>query len=313
MRYRPYLAGGLEASELGFGAWQIGVQSGWAAVSANEAEAMIETALDHGVNFFDTAPNYGNGTSETRLGQVFGRIDRSKIIINTKFGHSDAGVVDYDPKWIRPSVEKSLARLQVDYVDSVIIHSPPMALLDGNKNDHYEVFEQLQDEGKIRAYGASVDFDAEAKLLLETTNARVVEGFFNVLHQDFSGVFALAEAKGTAIIAKIPFDSGWLTGKYNQNSKFTGVRTRWTSEDKRIRAELVNQVSDLLGGASNLPAAALQFCTAFDAVSTVIPGATSKNQLLSNLKAIEHPMPQDMREKLVAFYEKEVRHLKLPW
>ena len=71
MKTRKYLEGGIEVSELGFGAWQLGVDSGWKAVSEGEAELMIRTALDRGINFYDTAPNYGNGTSEERLGKVF--------------------------------------------------------------------------------------------------------------------------------------------------------------------------------------------------------------------------------------------------
>lgn len=309
MKYREYLKGGIAASELGFGAWQIGVNSGWAEVSEGEALDMIETALDQGVNFFDTAPNYGHGTSEERLGKVFRGIDRSRIIINTKFGHSDAGVVDYDPKLIRPSVEKSLQRLKTDYLDSIIIHSPPMALLDGNKNDHYEVFEKLMVEGKIRAYGASVDRADEARLLLETTGAQVVECFFNILHQDAASAFD----QDAAFIAKIPFDSGWLTGKYDHNSEFSGIRERWAKEDIRTRGKLVDQVSQLVGGRDAIAAAALTFCTAFDAVTTVIPGATSKEQLLNNVKALQHPMDPNTRRALEAFYAAEVRHLNLPW
>ena len=70
MNTRNYLQDGIEISELGFGAWQLGVESGWKAVSDSEAEKMIRTALDRGINFFDTAPNYGMGTSEERLGTV---------------------------------------------------------------------------------------------------------------------------------------------------------------------------------------------------------------------------------------------------
>ena len=69
MKTRKYLHGGIEISELGFGAWQLGVDSGWKAVTESEAERMIRTALDRGINFYDTAPNYGNGTSEERLGE----------------------------------------------------------------------------------------------------------------------------------------------------------------------------------------------------------------------------------------------------
>lgn len=309
MKYREYLKDGIAASELGFGAWQIGVNSGWADVSEKDALDMIETALDHGVNFFDTAPNYGHGTSEERLGKVFRGIDRSRIIINTKFGHSDAGVVDYDPKLIRPSVEKSLRRLKTDFLDSVIIHSPPMDLLDGNKNDHYEVFEKLMDEGKIRAYGASVDSAAEVKLLLDTTGAQVVECFFNILHQDVANAYH----RDAAFIAKIPFDSGWLTGKYDHNSEFSGIRSRWTKEDIHTRAKLVDQVREIIGDPDALAPSALAFCTAFDAVTTVIPGATSKEQLLNNVKAVQHPMNPNTRRALEAFYAAEIRHLNLPW
>lgn len=309
MKCREYLKGGIAASELGFGAWQIGVNSGWADVSEKDALDMIATALDHGVNFFDTAPNYGHGTSEERLGQVFQRIDRSKVIINTKFGHSDAGVVDYDAQLIRPSVEKSLRRLKTDYLDSVIIHSPPMDLLDGNKNDHYEVFERLMDEGRIRAYGASVDSAAEVKLLLDTTGAQVVECFFNILHQDVVHAFP----EDAAFVAKIPFDSGWLTGKYDENSEFSGIRARWATEDISTRAKLVDEVSQLLGGRDALAPSALTFCLAFDAVTTVIPGATSKEQLLNNVKAVQHPMNPNTRRALEVFYAAEVRHLNLPW
>ena len=133
MKYKNYIKGGIKISELGFGAWQLGVQSGWSSVSEKESEYMINTALDSGINFFDTAPNYGNGTSETRLGKVLKNVDRSKIVINTKFGRLDNGVVDFDSKHIVKSIENSLRRLKTDYVDSAIIHSPPIEILDGNK------------------------------------------------------------------------------------------------------------------------------------------------------------------------------------
>ena len=167
MKYRNYLQGGIQVSELGFGAWQLGVESGWSAVSEADADCMIRTALDSGINFYDTAPNYGHGTSEERLGKVFKMLDRETIVVNTKFGRLDNGTVDFSASQIRGSIERSLKRLQIDCIDSAIIHSPPRELLDGNKVDHYEILERLQDEGKIRAYGASVDFAVEIEKLRE--------------------------------------------------------------------------------------------------------------------------------------------------
>jgi len=104
MNTSKYLQDGIEISELGFGAWQQGIESGWKAVSDAEAERMIRTALDHGINFFDTAPNYGMGTSEERLGKVFKSLDRSKVVINSKFGRLDNGEVDFSSSLIRGSV-----------------------------------------------------------------------------------------------------------------------------------------------------------------------------------------------------------------
>ena len=172
----------------------------------SEAERMTAGFLN-GINFF---PNYGNGTSEERLGKVFKTLDRESIVINSKFGRLDNGVVDFGSEHIRGSVERSLKRLNVDYLDSVIIHSPPREFLDGNKNDHYAILERLQEEGKIKAYGASVDAEDEIKTLLNTTNAKVIQSFFNILHQDCVGPLRLVEDntifKEATVIAKIPFD-----------------------------------------------------------------------------------------------------------
>jgi aryl-alcohol dehydrogenase-like predicted oxidoreductase len=313
MKYKKYLSNGIKVSEVGFGAWQLGIDSGWKTISEKDSEAMICTALDNGINFFDTAPNYGNGTSESRLGNVFKNIDRSKIVINTKFGRLDNGTVDFDSKHIINSIEKSLSRLNIDYLDSVIIHSPPIELLDGNKNDHYEILEKLQDQGKIIAYGASIDFYDEIKILLDTTNAKVLQPLFNILHQDAKKAFALTKQNNVAVIAKIPLDSGWLTGKYDSNSHFTGVRSRWTQEEKLQRSKLVDRVKEIVGEKQSLVASALSFCTSFEEVSTVIPGAISKQQLIHNIEAMRNPIAESTRNELVSFYENEVEKLNLPW
>jgi len=313
MKYKKYLSNGIKVSEVGFGAWQLGIDSGWKTISEKDSEAMICTALDNGINFFDTAPNYGNGTSESRLGNVFKNIDRSKIVVNTKFGRLDNGTVDFDSKHIISSIEKSLSRLNIDYLDSVIIHSPPIELLDGNKNDHYEILEKLQDQGKIIAYGASIDFYDEIKILLDTTNAKVLQPLFNILHQDAKKAFALTKQNNVAVIAKIPLDSGWLTGKYDSNSHFKGVRSRWTQEEKLQRSKLVDRVKEIVGEKHSLVTSALSFCTSFEEVSTVIPGAISKQQLIHNIEAMKSPIAESTRNELVSFYENEVEKLNLPW
>ena len=285
---------------------------GWH-TSEEDSFAIMDRALELGVNFFDTAPNYGRGTSETRLGKALKGIDRSKIVINTKFGHTDSGKTNFSSDYIRESLEGSLSRLQMDYVDSLIIHNPPFEILDGNKNAHYEILELLKEEGKIKAYGASLDTYDEMKLFMETTGGEVIEAFFNILHQDAGRAFDLAREKEVGIIAKIPLDSGWLSGKYNSESTFDDIRARWTREDIKTRAVLVEKVKNIIGEENNLAQTALSFCLAYDAVSTVIPGNTTIDQLMSNLDSLNNPVPSEMVEKLEHFYQNEVKALNLPW
>ena len=313
MQYNRYIKDAALVSEIGLGAWQLGNNSGWQGMSEKEAIELVEKSLEYGINFFDTAPNYGRGSSEERLGKALKGVDRPKIVINTKFGHSDSGITNYNSNYIRESLEGSLKRLQVDYVDSLIIHSPPVEYLDGNKNDHYEIFERLIDEGKIKAYGASLDTYESIQLLMNTTNAGVIEAFFNILHQDAVRAFDSAMEKGVGIIAKIPLDSGWLSGKYNAESTFQDIRRRWSKQDIQTRAHLVNRVKQIVHLEDNLAQKAISFCLGYEAVSTVIPGNINIAQLKTNVESINNPVSTEIIKKLEEFYLNEVKPLNLPW
>ena len=313
MQYNKYIKDITLVSEIGLGAWQLGNNSGWQGMSEKKAIELVQKSLEYGINFFDTAPNYGRGSSEERLGKALKVVDRTKIVINTKFGHSDSGITNYDSNYIRESLEGSLKRLQVDYVDSLIIHSPPIEYLDGTKNDHYEIFEQLIDEGKIKAYGASLDTYESMQLLMNTTNARVIEAFFNILHQATARAFNLALEKDVSIIAKIPLDSGWLSGKYNAESTFQDIRKRWSKEDIQTRAHLVDRVKEIVQAEDNLAQKAISFCLGHQAISTVIPGNINIAQLKTNVESINDPVSTEIIKKLEDFYLNEVQALHLPW
>lgn len=313
MKYNRYTSRTIKVSEIGMGAWQLGEHSDWRSMSEKKAVFLVHEAIEAGINFFDTSPNYGLGTSELRLGKALQGFDRSKLVINTKFGHTASGKANFNANYIRESLEGSLQRLQTDYVDSLIIHNPPKEYLDGNQNPHYEILEQLKEEGKIRAYGASLDTYDDIKLFLETTNGEVIEAFFNILHQDTARAFGLALEKKVAIIAKVPLDSGWLSGKYNAESIFTDIRKRWKKNDIKTRAVLVDRVRDIILKEANLVHTAISFCLAYDAVSTVIPGNTSIKQLKNNLESIENPLSKELVRELESFYQNEVKDLKLPW
>jgi aryl-alcohol dehydrogenase-like predicted oxidoreductase len=313
MRYNRYVKGSPDVSEIGLGAWQLGSTSYGKSITSEEAIELVHKALDRGVNFFDTAPNYGKGTSELRLGKALRGKDRSKIVINTKFGHTDTGELNFEASNIRKSLEGSLKRLQTDYVDSLIIHNPPIEYLNGNNNPHYKLLEKLIEEGKIKAYGASLDTYKEMKIFMNTTNGKVIEAFFNILFQDTARAFETVKEKDIKIIAKIPLDSGWLTGKYGKRSSFKDIRVRWSDEDIETRAELVEKVKRIIPDAKKISQTAISFCLAYDAVTTVIPGSKNIAQLFRNLQSIDNPVSKDLVKKLEDFYKNEVVHLKLPW
>ena len=313
MKYNRYIKDSILVSEIGLGAWQLGHNSGWQSMSEKEAVELVEKSLEYGINFFDTAPNYGHGTGEERLGKALKGVDRNKIVINTKFGHTDSGITNFNSDYIRESLDGSLKRLQVDYVDSLIIHNPPTAYLDGNKNAHYEILERLIEEGKIKAYGASLDTYEDMTLLMNTTNAKVIEAFFNILHQDAAQAFAMALEKEVRIIAKIPLDSGWLSGKYTAESTFHDIRSRWSRQDIQTRANLVNRVKEIIQAKDTLVQKAISFCLAYDAVSTVIPGNVNIAQLTNNVESTNNPISDELVEKLEDFYLNEVKQLNLPW
>lgn len=313
MKYNEYIKGETPVSEIGFGAWQLGISKAWTSMSDKEANDLVIKALESGVNFFDTAPGYGLGTSELRLGEALKGTDRDKYVINTKFGHMVNGQTDFSSKLIRESLEGSLKRLQVDYIDSLIIHNPPFEILDGNKNDHYEILERLIDEGKIKAYGASLDTFDEMKLFMDTTKGSVIEAFYNILHQDTAKAFQQAIENEVRIIAKIPLDSGWLSGKYNANTTFSDIRNRWSKSDINTRLILVEKVKSILTDNHPLPQAAIAFCLANNAITTVIPGNKSIEQLVSNVESVSEPLSKQIVQELEEFYQKEVRDLNLPW
>ncbi len=313
MKFNRFLENGHKVSAIGLGAWQLGESSDWESMTEQEAIDLVHKSLDLGVNFFDTAPNYGNGTSESRLGKALKGTNRADIVINTKFGHTDTGIINFESNNIRKSLEGSLKRLQTDYLDSLIIHNPPFEYLDGNKNDHYEILEKLIDEGKIKAYGASIDTYDEMTIFMNTTNGKVIEAFFNLFHQDVGGAFNLANQKGVRIIVKIPLDSGWLSGKYSAESKFSDIRNRWSKDDIETRANLVKKLKTIVPKEGNLSQTAISFCLAYNEVATVIPGNKNIQQLTKNVESLNYCISEKFVEELEYFYEEEVKKHNIPW
>jgi aryl-alcohol dehydrogenase-like predicted oxidoreductase len=302
---------GIAVPVIGFGAWQLGNAGDFGPMEDRDAIQLVHAALDAGCNYFDTAPNYGRGASETLLGKALaGR--RQEVVISSKVGHTSDGRLDFTPAGIAASVDQSLARLKTDYLDILLLHNPPFELLAGH-NPQYGVLRQLKDSGKIRAYGASLDWGREVMEVLRTTDSQVIELLFNIFHQEPAATFDLVNQKQVGLIAKVPLDSGWLAGKYTATSRFTGIRSRWAPEVIARRAELVERLQFLTADGSTLAQAALRFILAWPEFAAVIPGVRSLAQLAGNLSAADREMSPDTVTKLRAFWAAELKDNPLPW
>ncbi len=312
MNRRELGSTGIEVSEIGLGAWQLGNTDQWVGPNHDASLRIVDEALALGVNLFDTAPGYAGGRSEQLLGEALeGR--RQDVVLVTKFGHKADGSSDWDVASIEPAVERSLNALRTDHLDVILMHSPPSELLDGKKAGHYSEFERLRSAGVVRAYGASVDWGADIDTVASTTGSQVLEVLLHAFHQEPLTALRNASRKGVGAIVKVPLDSGWLSGRYGKDSRFSDVRSRWTPADIERRAALVEQFKAVLPDDVSMPHAALRWLLAQDCVSSVIPGAKSVEQLRDNVAAADAALPQETVRAVESLWAKEIQGDPLPW
>ena len=291
------------------GAWQLG-EGAWGKLSTEECLRLLSHALDDGCNFFDTAPGYAGGHSEEVLGKAFSS-KRNKVVLCTKFGHTPEGETDFGVDEIRPAIEGSLKRLQTDYLDVLLLHNPPSELL-SESAPHYAELEKLKQEGKLRAYGASVDWSADLAKV-SATSSQAAEVLFNAFHQEPKLAFESAANHGVGLIAKVPLDSGWLGGRYDSESSFTGVRDRWSPEVISRRSTLLKQLKAMIPSHLTISQVALAFVLSRSEVSTVIPGARSIEQLKANISASAVVLDPELLAGIESLWQLQLANNPLPW
>lgn len=298
MHYRTLGRTGLRVSEVGFGAWAIGgpsrlgsVEVGWGEVDDAMSLRAIQAAYDAGVTFFDTADAYGAGRSEVLLGKAL-KSKRDRVVIATKVGNrtTAAGewVKDFSKQWIAEAIDASLTRLGMDCVDLYQLHSGTDTAQ--YRDETFEALNALKAAGKIRYYGISVGPCAHGPWVIRNTKADTIQVVYNMLEREPEAeLLPLAQAHGIGIIARVPLASGFLSGKFTTDTRFAANdhRSR-TYPPEKIR-QMVDQVArlDFLteGKSKTLARAALQYCLSHPAVSAVIPGAKTPEQVRANAAA----------------------------
>src|SRR4051812_31057538 len=209
---------GRRVSEIGFGAWQVGAD--WGDVDEDTAIKTLHAAVDAGVTFFDTADVYGDGRSERLLGRLRRERPGDDLFVATKMGRRlEQTVANYSPEHFRAWNDRSRENLGVDTLQLVQLHCPPTDLY-----YHPEVFEDLEamvQEGRLAAYGVSVERVEEALEAIEYPGVATVQIIFNAFRRRPATLF-LAEAarRGVGVIVRVPLASGLLSGRYTRDTTF---------------------------------------------------------------------------------------------
>jgi len=324
IRERPLGRTELRVSEIGFGAWAVGgpiesdgVPLGWGSTTEDESLATIRRARELGVTFFDTADIYGFGRSEALLGIVLSR-HRREVVIATKVGNvrTTDGTIrkDFSKQHILVAINGSLRRLRTDYIDLYLAHNPSIETL--RRGEIQEAMEKLQDAGKIRCWGVSVNTPEHGIEVIRNRWGSALQVLYNILNQSPAReLFPLAKEEGVGIITRVPLASGLLTGKYRRDSVFPPDDVRQNFLTPRRLEEAIDRVDEVRGiigrSAQSLAQAAIRFTLEDDAVSTTIPGARNPHQVEANVAAARVELPPEVVEKLrqrLADYDFYERH-----
>ncbi len=284
----------LEVSEIGFGTWGIGGTM-WIGAKDEESTKALHRAAELGVNFFDTALAYGNGHSETILGNflkerserlfVASKIPPKNGLWPARPGSSVAETFPYGH--IIKSTEQSLSNLGLDTIDLQQLHVWQDDWTD--EAEWYEAITELKTQGKIRFVGISINDHQPANALRAIASGKidVVQVIYNIFDQSpETDLFHACLRHDIGTIVRVPLDEGGLTGRITPETKFPAGDWReryFRGERKRQVFERTEKLKDLLGNeAASLPELALRFCLHPPAVSTVIPGMRSVRHVESN-------------------------------
>jgi aryl-alcohol dehydrogenase-like predicted oxidoreductase len=296
---------GFETTEIGFGAWAIGSMH-YGKVEEKDALEALETYVDAGGNFIDTARGYTN--SETVIGKYFSmRKNREKLVIASKS-------LSLEEAKIRADLDESRKLMNTDVLDIYFIHMPPEKTDDMNRI--LDVYEKLKSEKKIKAIGSSmnrggyVNQDA-AKICLQYINSGrvdVVMLIYSVYRQLMRSVFEEASAKNTGIIGRTALESGFLTGKYDALHKFQDGdhRKRWSEEKLKKIFENVTKLKEIAVNPpyENLSRLAIRFALDESSIGSLILGAKNAAQVKENMKVSELPkLPEELRNRLSEMFE----------
>lgn len=302
MRYRTFGRTGWQVSEIGYGMWGMG---DWTGSDDTESMRSLQKAVDLGVNFFDTAWAYGTGHSERLLGQLLRSNPAKKLYVASKIPPKnlrwpgrgkDSLDETFPPAHIREYTERSLENLGVSAIDLMQFH----VWHDNWASDARWQTEmrRLKDEGLVRSWGLSLNRwePANGIAALKTDDIDTVQVIYNIFDQNPEDeLFPVCRDLNIAVIARVPFDEGSLTGTLTKESRWPQGDWRnhyFNRENLFHTLRRVSAVKQLVPEGMTLPELALRFILQNSTVSTVIPGMRKTTHVVGNVAASDGtPLP----------------------
>lgn len=320
MKYRDFK--GDKISEVGLGTWQLG-SADWGVVDEEEAFKILNTFVDLGGNFIDTADVYGMGISEKIIGRFLSQTS-SKLFVATKLGRRtdkpNGWPQNFTLDGMRQHVEASLSHLGLNQLFLEQLHCIPKVELE--RGDVFDHLRHLQNEGLVQHWGVSVETTEEALLCLAQEGLASIQIIFNLFRQHVADeLFALAKEKGVALIIRVPLASGLLTGKFNEGTTFAPNDHRnfnangeafnagetFSGVDFKHGLAMVKELSGLLPD-DRVAQWAIRWILDHGEVTTVIPGASKISQVNSNMASSGlHPLTPDTHHQLRTLYDNKIK------
>jgi aryl-alcohol dehydrogenase-like predicted oxidoreductase len=296
------MTSGVGFSRVGFGAWAIG--GFWGPSDDEVSMAALHAAVDAGVTFIDTADVYGDGRSERLVARLCRERPGEKLFIATKAGRKLPVQTPegYSRENLTGWIDESLRNLEADTIDLLQLHCPHPGVYD--RPDVFGILDDLVAEGKLRAYGVSVETVDEAQRALRHPHVQSVQIIFNLFRlKPAETLFAEAARRGVAIIARVPLASGLLTGKlgarstfpvddhrqFNRHGELFDRGETFSGVPYEAGLEAVERLRPLVPKGMSLTQFALRWILMWPEVTTVIPGARTPEQARENAAAARFP------------------------
>ncbi|WP_182113104.1 MULTISPECIES: aldo/keto reductase [unclassified Actinotalea] len=319
---------GRQVSVIGLGCWQLGAD--WGEVSEEQALAVLDAAVDSGVTFLDTADVYGDGRSERLVGTLLRNRPDAGLTVATKMGRRAAPHVDaaYTLDAFRAWTDRSRENLGVETLDLVQLHCPPTETF--SRDSLYDDLDTLVAEGRVAAYGVSVEKVAEALEAISRPNVATVQIILNVFRRKpLEEVLPAALEAGVGILARVPLASGLLSGKYDASTTFAAddhrsfnrqgeafdVGETFAGVPYDVGVAAAQEVARFTPQGATTAQLALRWILDQPGVSTVIPGASKPEQARSNAAAADlAPLDAETLAGLEKIYDERIRqHVHGRW